>query len=362
MKIKQLLVYPFSVSYGMVTFLRNKFFDWKILPSVEYDFPVISVGNLSAGGTGKSPLVAYIAGLLKGKNSIAILSRGYKRKTRGFRLASDRSTYHDIGDEPLQYKRNFGDVIVAVDESRRSGIKLLRRHFPALDAVILDDAFQHRYVKPGLSIITTDFHNLYANDFMIPSGTLREFRMGAKRADIIIVTKTPGTLSPITERRITGLLKPESDQHLFFTYIDYGELKPVQGEKDDELLGNCRHVLMFAGIANSYPLKEHLGTLYKNIHTLNFPDHHAYKPDDIKKLRKVFGQILSRNKIIVTTEKDFMRLQTNALQEQLAGLPLYYMPIQVKFHKKDNIIFDALIEDYVRENQRGHILSEGTHP
>jgi tetraacyldisaccharide 4'-kinase len=342
----------------MITLVRNKLFDWKVLPSRAYDIPLISVGNLSAGGTGKTPHVSYIAGLLHGSFRIAILSRGYKRKTRGFLLASERSTYLDIGDEPLQYKRNFKDLVVAVDESRRSGIEILSEHFPDLDAIILDDAFQHRYVNPGISILTTDFHNLYANDLLLPSGKLREFISGAGRADIIIVTKTPSVLSPITVRRITRLLKPRQHQHLFFSYVEYGELVPFNNSAIEYRLKDCRHVLIFSGIANSYPLKEYLGTIYSNVYDLDFPDHHAYKPRDILNVRKAFGDILSRNKIIITTEKDAMRLHSGELKEALKELPVFYLPIQVKIHKEDNVIFDALIKDYVRENKRSNSFSE----
>jgi tetraacyldisaccharide 4'-kinase len=349
MKIKQFLLLPFAMLYGMITLTRNKLFDWKILPSLSYDTPIISVGNLSAGGTGKTPHVSYIVRLLHNSSCIAILSRGYKRKTRGFRLASERSTYLDIGDEPLQYKRNFKDIIVAVDESRRSGIEILSAHFPDLDVIILDDAFQHRYVKPGISILTTDFHNLYSSDLLLPSGKLREFASGARRADIIIVTKTPAVLSPITVRRITRLLKPREKQHLFFSYVEYGELIPFNTSAREYLLEECRHVLVFSGIANSYPLRDYLGTVFSNVKALDFPDHHSYKPRDIVKVRRVFGDILSRNKIIVTTEKDAMRLHSGELKEALEKLPVFYLPIQVKFHKEDNIIFDALIKDYVRE-------------
>ena len=357
MKIKQLLLLPLAMLFGMITLVRNKLFDWKVLPSQVFEVPLISVGNLSAGGTGKTPHVSYIAKLLCGSFTIAILSRGYKRKTSGFHLASDRSTYLDIGDEPLQYKRNFKDLIVAVDESRRSGIEILIKNFPDLDAIILDDAFQHRYVKPGISILTTDFHNLYPNDILLPSGNLRESICGAKRADIIIVTKTPSVLSPITVRRLTNLLKPGKNQHLFFTYIDYGELVPFNSSAAKYSLEDIRHVIVFSGIANSYPLKDYLGTVFSNVYSLDFHDHHSYSTRDLLRVSRAFGNILSRNKIIVTTEKDAMRLHNEELRAILEELPVYYIPVEVKFHNEDNIIFDALIKDYVRENKRSNGIS-----
>jgi len=361
MKLRQLLLLPLANTYGCVTYVRNKLFDWKVLPSEKYELPIISVGNLSAGGTGKTPQVAYIARLLQDTHSIAILSRGYKRNTKGFNLANEHSTHEDIGDEPLQYKKNYPDILVAVDESRRSGIEILMRHFPDLQAIILDDAFQHRYVSPGLSVLTTDFHNLYASDYMLPSGSLREFRKGARRADIILVTKTPKTLSPITVRRITDLLKPLDHQQLLFTFIDYGNLIPFYGDRDEELVVNCNNVLLFSGIANSYPLKDYLTTQYKNIFSIQFPDHHAFRKKDIMKVRKNFNEILSNKKIIVTTEKDAMRLKTPGLEPLIKDLPIYFIPIEIKFHNEDNIIFDARIKDYVRKHQRSNYIPGDTN-
>ncbi len=253
MNLSQLVLFPFSCLYGFIVFVRNKFFDWNIQPSAEYDNAIISVGNLSTGGTGKTPHVEYIIRLLQNDYSLATLSRGYKRKTKGFLQASKDSTYHDIGDEPLQYSQKFSDINVAVDECRRRGIESINSQNPDLDVIILDDAFQHRYVKPGLSILTTDFHNLYVEDYCLPSGTLRESKRGAKRADVIIVTKSPRVLSPITRRRITELIKPRAYQELLFTYLDYSEPIPLSKEQPDILHKKYSSILMITGIANSYP-------------------------------------------------------------------------------------------------------------
>lgn len=222
MDVLRLLLLPFAYLYGLLMLIRGKLFDWKILPSESFPISVISVGNLSYGGTGKTPLVEYIIRLLQNEMKLATLSRGYKRNTRGFVLANKDSTYEEIGDEPLQYKTKFSNIEVAVHEKRRKGIRQLLKLFPDLKLVLLDDAYQHRYVKPGLSILLTDFHKLYIKDFPMPAGTLREFRSAAKRADIIIVTKTTSVLSPITRRRITSLIKPRVDQQLLFSYIRYG--------------------------------------------------------------------------------------------------------------------------------------------
>ena len=227
MDVLRLLLLPFACIYGLIIAIRGKLFDWRILPSESFPVPVISVGNLSYGGTGKTPMVEYIIRLLQKEKKIATLSRGYKRNTRGFILATNQSTFEEIGDEPLQYKTKFSNLEVAVHERRRKGIKQLMKSFPDLDLILLDDAYQHRYVKPGLSILLTDFHKLFVNDYPLPAGTLREFRSASRRADIIIITKTPSVLSPITRRRLTALLKPKAHQQLLFSYISYGEPIPI---------------------------------------------------------------------------------------------------------------------------------------
>jgi tetraacyldisaccharide 4'-kinase len=348
----KIILLPFAIIFGCITFVRNKLFDWKILPSEKYNIPVISVGNLSVGGTGKTPQVEYIIQLLLNKYKVATLSRGYKRTTHGFRLATKESTYKEIGDESLLFKNKFSDIHVAVDENRRNGIKILMKHFPELEVIILDDAFQHRYVIPGLSILTTDFHNIYANNFLLPSGTLREFKCGAKRADIIIVTKTRKVFSPITKRRLTGLIKPMSHQYLFFTYIDYGEIIPLNPKDVSLLKEDIKTILMFSGIANSYPLQEHLRNQCNELVIMDYPDHHAYTMKDLDNIKDNFDRIFIKNKIIVTTEKDAIRLKNSEFSSIIKKLPIFYIPIEIKFHKGDNAIFDARIIEYVEKNRR----------
>ena len=227
MDVLRVILFPFACLYALIMGFRGKLFDWGVLPSESFPLAVISVGNLSYGGTGKTPMVEYIIRLLCDDKKIATLSRGYKRKTKGFVLADEHSTFEEIGDEPLQYKTKFECAEVAVHEKRRKGIKKLMSAFPGLEVVLLDDAYQHRYVKPGISILLTDFHKLYVNDYPMPTGTLREFRSASKRADIIIITKTSGVLSPITRRRITSLIKPKIHQTLLFSYISYGKAVPI---------------------------------------------------------------------------------------------------------------------------------------
>ena len=353
MNLLRLILFPVSLLYGTIMWIRNKCFDKHILKSKSFETPVISVGNLSMGGTGKSPHVEYLVRLLSEGFNVTTLSRGYKRKTKGFVLADDHVTAKDIGDEPFQFKSKFENIQVAVDEKRVRGISKIQEHNPDVDVILLDDAFQHRYVKPGLSILLTDFHNLYCQDYPVPTGTLREFRSGAGRADIIIVTKCAKVLSPITRKRVKDEIKPQPHQKLYFSYIEHGAFVPIPGIdfKPDK---NKKYysILLFAGIANSYPLEFYLKNLCVEIEILKFPDHHHYNKKDITRIVETFDRILSQNKIIVTTEKDAMRLMFPKFIKMLKYYPVCYVPIEIKFHKEDKIKFNNQIISYVKENTR----------
>lgn len=357
MRIFLFLLYPFALLYALVLLLRNKAYDWGLLKSKQFDVPVISVGNLSMGGTGKTPHVEYLIKLLKGDRKPVVISRGYKRKSRGFVMAAPGSTSVDIGDEPLQIHRKFPEITVAVDGNRVRGINRLLQERPATDVILLDDAFQHRAVKPGLSILLTDFHNLYAEDFPVPVGTLREFRSGAHRADIIIVTKSGRTLSPITVRRITDLLKPRPHQQLFFSYISYGSLTPLPGSSAQLPAEKVSSVLLFAGIANIYPLQDHVVSLSNYQEIMEFGDHHRYTEKDYQKIRKGFENLFIKNKIIITTEKDAMRIAIPQIPELLADLPVFYIPIEIKIHTEFRKNFNEQIRNYVRSNSGNSSIS-----
>lgn len=361
MNILRVLLFPFACVYGLITQIRNKLFDWHILPSESFKIPVISVGNLSYGGTGKTPHIEYLIRLLQKEFRVATLSRGYGRKTKSFVMSNEFSSFHEIGDEPLQYSQKFDDIDVAVDESRRRGIRLLNNLKPNLDAILLDDAFQHRYVKPGKSILLTDFHNLYVNDYLIPTGSLREFRKGARRADIIIVTKTNAVFSPITKRRITNLIKPEKHQKLYFSHIKYS--KKVALTDFNEAPGKKKYntIILFSGIANSYPLQEHLRNYCSELIILDFPDHHKYNVSDLEKIKTTYLDVFSKNKIIFTTEKDAMRLIKTDLFEKIKELPIFFVPIEIKFHLGGEEGFDKQIVDYVRKNKRNSKLHSETN-
>lgn len=355
MKFLKALAFPLAIIYGIITWLRNKLYDLGIFRSHEFPLTVISVGNLAVGGTGKSPHIEYLVRLLKSRYRIATLSRGYGRSSSGFIEAGEASTAADIGDEPLQFSKKFGgEVVVAVDRKRVHGIKKLLELHPALEVILLDDAFQHRAVRPGLSIVLTDYNNIYLNDHVLPTGTLREFKKGIKRADIIMVTKTPAAFSPIEKRRLLKEINARPYQQVYFSSIAYG---PLMSLKKTAVMDSPDHdmtVVLLTGIANPRPLEEHLSRYTKSIVPVRFPDHHEYSATDLARLQKIFDNIATGKKIILTTEKDAMRLQKPELAEALENLPVFYIPIEVRFEEKDAEEFDKQILDHVRANPYNH--------
>jgi tetraacyldisaccharide 4'-kinase len=328
-----------------------------ILRSTEVAIPSISVGNLSVGGTGKTPHIEYLIRILKPEFYIATLSRGYGRKTKGYLLSDTQSTASDIGDEPLQFKKKFSGLRVAVDGDRVRGIRNLVKEFPSLQAILLDDAFQHRAVKPGLSIVLSDFSKLYLNDHMMPTGTLREFKPGIARADIIIVTKCPEILLPIERKRLLNEINPKPHQRVYFSYIKYGDLIPVSGDGNNPLSKEYYFernfsIALLTGIANTKPLEYYLKNKVKNIIPIKYKDHHHFSPADLENIQKIFNNIASANKIILTTEKDAMRLKSPEYADVIKNLPLFYIPIEIDFHNKDKEEFNEQILHYVRANQK----------
>jgi len=320
MRRLRLILLPFSVLYGAIVFVRNWLFDKGFLKSTSYDFPVICVGNLSVGGTGKSPMIEYLIRLLKDQYKVATLSRGYKRKTKGFLLANSTTTASDIGDEPLQFYHKFkNDIQVAVEAERTVGIETLRNLEDSPEVILLDDAFQHRKVNAGFHILLTPFYDLYANDFMLPAGNLREPISGAKRADVIIVTKCPTEVSVAEQTKIRKKLRPKAHQEVFFTTIAYSET--VQNEQEEVALTDLKdsEFVLITGIANPTPLLQYLNDQQLQYTHLKYADHYHFSESDITTIKQKAG-----NKRILTTEKDFMRLQ-GSLEH------LYYLPIQVQF-------------------------------
>ena len=352
MKLLKILVFPISILYGCIVFLRNKLYNNHLISSRSFDVPVICVGNLSMGGTGKTPHIEYVIRLLN-EFKIATLSRGYGRSTNQFLLAEDNSKVEDIGDEPMQFKHKFKNIIVAVDAKRVNGINKLMEKFPFLNVVLLDDAFQHRAVKPGLSLLLTDYNKLYCNDFMLPTGTLREFRSGAKRADIIIITKCEDELSNDERNKIVSELKTLAHQQIYFSKIKYGNLMQMDNHfylKNTEILNSETSVVLLTGIANPKPLENYLKDKSRNIVSAKYADHHNFSEKDIEDILDLFNKIESQHKIILTTEKDFMRLISSPHIHLLNAVPLFYLPIEIEFSDNDKTQFDNQILNYVRRN------------
>ncbi|UBM61430.1 tetraacyldisaccharide 4'-kinase [Candidatus Sulfidibacterium hydrothermale] len=349
----KILLLPFSFIYGLVLRFRHLLFDTGMLPSKSFDIPTISVGNLSLGGTGKTPHTEYLTRLLKKNYRVAIVSRGYMRKSKGYVLAGKDSTFQDIGDEPMQYQRKFGEQIyVAVDKNRCRAVKKLQEMETPPEAIILDDAMQHRFIKPGLSILLTDYRRLYTDDYLVPAGKLRDLKYRAKKADIIVVTKTDKVLSPIVKRILLDKIKPQPGQNVYFSYQTYQH--PVRFPSFEETRFERKYsaIILFTGIANPYPLKDYLRYRCRELITIDFPDHHSYTEQDILQIKKTWDEYFSHKKIIVTTEKDAMRLINSPYLRLLKDLPVVYVPIKVKFHGEDAQKFNHQILSYVRENQR----------
>lgn len=335
MSILRKLLLPFALLYGLIMIVRNYLFDFRVLKSESYPFPVICVGNLSVGGTGKTPMIEYLLKLLLPDYKVATLSRGYGRNTKGFRLVTAEETADNVGDEPLQFKNKFADAVIAVDEDRRRGIAKLRQDHDS-KVILLDDAFQHRKVKAGLNILLTRYRDLYEDDFMLPTGNLREPVLGADRAKIIVVTKCPEDLSLKEQEVIKNKLKPRNYQQLFFSYISYSD--SVCNEKKEikvqELVN--MEVTLVTGIANPSSLCEYLndsGIAYRH---LNFSDHHKFSSEEITEI--------SKSSFIVTTEKDFMRLKGKVAPEKL-----FYLPIEMKFIKQADSFEKEVTEFIINE-------------
>lgn len=358
MKLLRILAYPFALIYGLITALRNKLFDIGILPVTEFrNVRLIGVGNLAAGGTGKTPHVEYIVRLLKLNYNVATLSRGYGRKTSGFLVAEKSMTTADIGDEPKQFRNRFEEsVVVAVDGNRVRGTEKIMEQFPETDIIVLDDVFQHRRIKPGLQIMLTDYTNLYYQDQVLPTGYLREFKSGSKRADIIVVTKTPEMFSPLERKRIMKEMRAEAYQKIFFSTIRYGNLVPLFAESEEQSM--CREkcfkegysIVLMTGIANAHSLEYYLKDKVQELIPYKFRDHHEFSASDLLGLQELFSKIKNDRKIILTTEKDAMRLDKPELRDLLNKMPIYYVPIEIGFHDKDEEEFNAQILNYVRSH------------
>jgi tetraacyldisaccharide 4'-kinase len=351
MKYLRWLLLPFSLLYGFVVTVRNWCYDARLIKSTAFDLPVICVGNLEVGGAGKSPMTEYLIRLFKTNNKLATLSRGYGRETKGFIKATSTSAANEIGDEPSQFKHKFPEVTVAVCEDRVAGIdQLMDEH----DLIILDDAFQHRAVKPGFSILLFDYNNLQEPHFVLPAGNLREPFTGRWRADMMVVTKCPTDLTFDEMNRAYYRVDPISRQPLFFTSIAYQPLQDLQGEPVSNIIDADTTVFLITGIANSRQLVQHLEKSTKHIIHHNYPDHHRFSLKNISKLAGDFAGCTSQKKIIITTEKDAQRLGVHDLAATVAQLPVWVMPIGIDFLNDGQQNFDELLRQYVTEHREHH--------
>jgi tetraacyldisaccharide 4'-kinase len=339
------LLLPFALLYGCIIIIRNFLYDKNIFRSAQFNLPLICVGNLVVGGTGKSPMVEYLVELLKPHFSIATISRGYKRKTKGYALANQNTTALDIGDEPMQFHIKFPAVPVAVGEERIVAIPQLLHDRPDTQAIILDDAFQHREVRAGLNILLTQYDNLYTKDFFVPTGDMRDQRASAKRANIIVVTKCPASLSEEKKNEIQDELNATEHQQIFFTTIEYGQPYHIVTLEQRPLCKNDE-VLLVCGIANPKPLKEYLSAQAETYYQLAYNDHYIFRIDDLKDIQKKFEAINAEHKLIITTEKDAVRLLK--FKEQLHKLPLYVLPVRHKFLFDEGRLFDKKVVDFVQ--------------
>ena len=336
LKSFRILLLPFALLFGFVVIIRNWLYDKDILKSAQFGLPLISVGNLSVGGTGKSPMVEFLVLHLKGRFKVATLSRGYKRKTRGYALANENSTAIEIGDEPLQFYKKFPDVPIAIGEERIVAIPQLLHDKPDTQVIILDDAFQHRAIKAGLNILLTDHGNLFTRDFFLPTGDLRDAASSYKRAEIIVVTKCKSDLSLDEKTKLVKEIDPQPTQKIFFSTIAYGVPYHLINRTFYHIDENTE-VLLITGIANPRSLKFFLEERVHTYQMIHYNDHHIFSIDDLRDIKKRFAGMDAERKIILTTEKDAMRLLK--FSNEIDQLPFYVMPIEHKFLFNEEQLF-----------------------
>ncbi len=339
MNVVRKILFPFSTIYWFITSIRNFLYNQGLFKSYSFDIPIIAVGNLNVGGTGKTPQIEYLIRLLSDNYKVATLSRGYKRKSKGFVLANLNSNTTILGDEPFQFFKKFPSIQVAVDADRKNGIEQLLSLNNKPEIILLDDAFQHRKVKAGLYILLTAYQDLFVDDYILPVGNLRESKTGAKRANIIIVTKCPTTISDENQNIIRKKLQLETNQELYFSIIDYDAFVYSENGQFSLQEIQLQDKIFLAGIAKPDSYFNHLNATKKDC--LEFPDHHDFSENDIINIKNK-----SKGKIIITTEKDYVRLN-----QKLNGNNLYYLPIRSKF-VNNAVIFDKTIKNYVGKSSR----------
>jgi len=346
LKTLRILLLPFSFVYALIIVIRNWCFDRKIFATAAFNLPIICVGNLAVGGTGKSPMVEFLIKRLKDQFEIAVLSRGYKRKTKGYALADEDTTALDIGDEPMQFHVKYPDVAIAVGEERVVAVPQLLHDRPNTRAIILDDAFQHRSVTAGLNILLTDYNNLFTRDWFLPTGDLRDQKKSAHRADIIVVTKCNKDFSLKERNDVILELNPLKNQEVYFSFINYGKPYHIISKQEIEISEKLE-VLLVTGIANPAPLKKILDERTQAYYEMDYNDHHIFSIDDLKNVIRRFNGIQAKDKIILTTEKDSVRL--TKFQQELKDIPLFVIPIEPGFLFHDEKRFTDLIITFIRD-------------
>lgn len=340
------LLYPFSLLYGLVMWLRNRLYDSGTLTAVSFDIPMIAVGNLSVGGTGKTPHVEYLIRLLKDRFSVATLSRGYNRRTRGFFLANEDSTAAQLGDEPMQFHQKFPEISVCVGEERMLAVPELLRERQDTQVILLDDAFQHRSIKPGRNILVTEYNRPFTRDHVVPFGRLREGRKGYERADIIIVSKCPANMPAAEKQAMEREIAPLPHQQLFFTSLQYGQLYDMLSGAPVAVTPEAA-ILLVCGIARPAPLVQHLKEQYKEVFLLPFPDHYYYSNSDLEKIERELKGLPGTEKLVVTTEKDAVRLHLLQARLEQLNLQMAVIPVEISFLFGEGNSFNNYIFDYI---------------
>ncbi len=343
--VVRILLYPFALIYGAIVWLRNRLYDAKFFTSISFSLPVITIGNLSTGGTGKTPHVEYLVRLLQYRYRVATMSRGYKRHTQGFLLADEKSNALRIGDEPMQYHIKYPELVVSVAEERMIGIPALLQRRPDVDVILLDDAYQHRSVKAGLTILITDYSRPFYNDHILPFGSLRESRNAYKRANIIIVSKCPMDMTAAQANEIENRINPLPHQQVFFTGIQYD--KPFDLITNEAADLSDKNIILVCGIARPEPLIAYLKNSAADVHTLSYKDHHYFVTADLEEIKETYDNWSVPNKIIVTTEKDAARLHLHFDKLKEWDISIVVMPIVVTVLFNKNTIFDSTVLQYV---------------
>lgn len=345
--IVKILLAPFSILYGIGVSIRNFFYQRELLKGISFNLPVISVGNLTVGGAGKTPHIEYLIRYLKDYIEVATLSRGYKRKSKGFLMVQANNDANLVGDEPLQFKRKFPDIAVSVAENRTFAIPEILMNHPNTQTILLDDAFQHRAIKPGLNILLTDYNMPFTRDYLMPSGRLREWRSGYERADIIIVSKCPFQLDTTEAEKLKEEINPFPHQQIYFSYYTYHNPYYILNPRYQIKFQADWDILLICAIARADYLVEYLEEQVNSIHVLEYEDHRYFSKYDVSNLKTTFDNMPSEKKLILTTEKDAMRLELHKDYLVENKLPIFAIPVQVDFHFNQHLQFNEDVQNFL---------------